>query len=48
MPFPGKMFQTTYILLMNKTVNSENTKLMTIHLDYESIAKCAQNVNREP
>jgi len=42
MPIPGKMFQTTYILVINK-INS-NSKILSINLT----TKTPQNVHGEP
>jgi len=51
MPIPDKTFQTSYVLTLKKT-NSKKPKfrnLLSINTrNHENIAKCAQNVHREP
>ena len=51
-PIPGRTFQTSYILGINKTVSSKtpNSKIMSIlnTSNHENTTKCAQNIHREP
>jgi len=53
MPIPGKTFQTSYILAINKIVkqlnsNFKNSQHYLSTLNHENTTKCAQNVHREP
>jgi len=50
-PIPGKTFQTSYILAINKTVKPQFKKKfqhLLNTLNHENNTKYAQNVHREP
>jgi len=49
-PIPGKTFQTSYIMAINKTIKQKtpNSAILSISLTHWKHHKCAQNVHREP